>query len=485
MILFLYIVLLLTVFLLTKGQSEKVRTGLILSFNFVFVLAMQCVIRMRMIHDPLSNAIGSSLYNTVQTLTFNGDIDWSDRMAQSWQAQIWLIVFIAGVLTVESVLVAFFGRFFAQCKLKLKCLFAKEQYIIVGKADEASLLISNTLAHLHKPCIVYIPTEQTDENADFYKLCRVEKISLLSRLSSQKQYHIVLLPETEYTNLEILSALNESAKESDRILVIDEQLSAKKEDFLTEVPYFENSGEIEFLHTEIHSEEYFHAIKAHAGDWKQIFISTQDTKANINIAVKLCLYYYRIGIYHDLPQIVVVLNDAYSGAKHLLDKFPNITVIDVDREIINYETLIGRSQDLHAKDANQGYNAINGGGTSWNKLGTFTEASNRAVAFDAVIKRKLFKLSRASGKQTLDFLARYEHSRWNAFHHARGWRKMPVSDLTEDELAHYKTKHPAEKRHICLVSWDEIDSLPQKEPGLLKSYDMQNVIDALGDELKQ
>ena len=46
--------------------------------------------------------------------------------------------------------------------------------------------------------------------------------------------------------------------------------------------------------------------------------------------------------------------------------------------------------------------------------------------------------------------------------------------LTQEELACCRTKRPGEKRHACLVDWDQLDALPQKEPGLLKRYDYEN-----------
>ena len=581
MILLVYIAFLAALFLFTREYSEKIRTGLILGYNFLFVLLVQYIIRVFSMHDSAMTSVGNSLYNTVQSLTFNGDIDWAEKLTQRMQAQMWLIVFIAAVFTAESVLVAFFGRFLAQFKLKIRHLFAKEQYVIVGKPEEASILIADTLAHLDKPCVVYIPTQSPEEDSELYKICRMEEMSFLGRLKPEVKYHIVLLPEAEYSNLDAIYTLNERATDNDHVkltafldndvirfhdihadkldtclvskeqlvvrkyfnecspidilceanafaksglpylekpfrlcvigfgdmakefllysyensafitkerksgfaaLVMDTDYADKKEEFLTEAPYFETSDEIQFLHTKIGSASYFDAIKAYASEWKQILVATEDTGTNIKTAVKLCQFYNRLGIYQNRPQIVVMLNEDYSGARHLLEKYANIRLININREVINYATLIGRAEDEQAKEANDKYQKLNGCGTIWNKLGTFTVASNRALAFDTPIKRKLFKLSHASKKQTMEFLAEYEHARWNAFHHARGWRKMPVSDLTPDELTNCKTKHPDEKRHICLVSWDEIDALPQKTPGLLKAYDMENVMQALGEE---
>ena len=72
-------------------------------------------------------------------------------------------------------------------------------------------------------------------------------------------------------------------------------------------------------------------------------------------------------------------------------------------------------------------------------------------------------------------LAQYEHLRWNAFHFARGWLPLPQEELTREEREQCRIKRPLEKRHACLVDWDQLDGLPQREPGILKRYDYENV----------
>ena len=53
---------------------------------------------------------------------------------------------------------------------------------------------------------------------------------------------------------------------------------------------------------------------------------------------------------------------------------------------------------------------------------------------------------------------------------------LPVSGLTGQEAGCFVTKHPDEKRHTCLVAWEELDALPQSEPGILKWYDYAKVL---------
>lgn len=112
-------------------------------------------------------------------------------------------------------------------------------------------------------------------------------------------------------------------------------------------------------------------------------------------------------------------------------------------------------------------------------LGTFTQTSNRAVVWDIpnklALAGELSGLSKEEREKVLWRLARYEHRRWNAFHYSRGWTRLPVADLSEEEREQCTTKHKKEKRHTCLVEWEELDALPQSEPGILKRYDYENV----------
>ena len=593
MLLLAYFILLVLVFAISHKWKARHRTYLILAYNFLFVLCTQLFFRLT---DPSANNntsitfIGRSFYNSVQNLTFDGDVSEWAGLGDWWQeTQAWLVVFFAAVTNVERLLLTIFYRVFAQAKLRMKVRLSKNQYIIVGKIKDAEKLVADAMKSMFKPRMIYIPTETLPNDSELYKTCRVEKEGYLNHLKRHKNYTVVLLPDDEYVNLERVHSLNEWVgnnkkkvgsvrvsvfldndlerfrdfkadnldtcviskeeiavrsfleecppidilsktnsfetnglpylKESfkqcvigfsvigqeflllsyensaflpkyndDRFfeaLVIDDQLEAKKAAFLTEVPHFAESKEIEFLNAAYNSEQFFEAVKRHAAEWKQIVVSTEDTKANIDIAMKLCRTYDGLGISDARPQIVVIFHNSYAGAMNLLSKYPNIKVVDVENQLINYKTLIGRSSDLIAKDANDNYNQLSNRGTLWNNIGTFLEASNRAQALDVPIKKKLYQMSKAPQSQTLDFLAQYEHLRWMAFSFAHGWMPMPVSELTAEEKKNYKTKHPLEKRHICLIPWDELDNLPQKSPGLIKSYDVQSVMQALKDPAKK
>ncbi|MCM1044206.1 MAG: hypothetical protein NC417_01740 [Candidatus Gastranaerophilales bacterium] len=587
MLLLLYLVLVLLLLLATRKLSESLKRTIRLVYNYLFVLVTQTVITAvssEVINfSEIAKILGKSMFMSVQYLTFGGDINWANQMSVSFQAQLWVITFIAALLTAKFVAVLLFNRRLNQLKLRVTGCFEKEQYVIRGKADDAGLLVADIRRRVKNPYIIYIPTQPLADTDSLYDFCRIEKKELLGHLNKNKKYKIVLLPDAGYDNLGILyqlqndwedsekisvtafldndvirfedmcmdhidaylvskeqlavqryfnvnecmympvnmlkrthsfsesgdlpyltepfdicmigfdsigqefllsafenaAFLTRDGKESFRALVFDEEMSVKKEKFLTDVPYFAGSGQIDFADTGIHTPEYFKTIGARIDSFKQIIIATRDTQLNIEAAIKLRRYFNRIGRYDRRPEILIILNEPCPGIEHLLEQYPEIKILDVNDRIINYETLIARSIDAKARATHEQYCKANHKTTKWEELGTFTQASNRAANLDAYNKKALFELCRGEEKDKMDFLAQYEHSRWSAFHYAHGWRSMPVSDLTDEERAGCNLKHPKEKRHACLVPWDELDALPQKEPGKLKDYDMDNVRDAL------
>ncbi|MBQ9903139.1 MAG: hypothetical protein IJM51_12280 [Clostridia bacterium] len=588
MLLLAYFLLLALVFLISVKWKPKHRTYLILAYNFLFVFGAHFYIRTMtqgLTGESFIPFVGHSLYNTVQNLTFDGDVgEWANVKNDIWmEAQAWLVVFSAAILNVQYLLLTIFYRTFAQARLRMKVLIAKNQTVIVGKVEDAKLLVDDTMKKsILKPRIVFIPTDEMPDDCALYQICRIEDKSFLDHLKPRKNYTVVLLPDKEYVNLERVHSLNQWAEQNKKnvgkirvsvfldndlerfrnfkadhldtcviskeeiavrsylekcppinlladanafekdglpylkdpfrmcvigfstigqefllltyentafptknnaspfaALVLDSDLDAKKAAFLTEAPYFAEGSVIEFVDAAYHSDRYYDTIRQHAAEWNQIVVATDDTKANVDIAIKLCRTYDNLGLFDKRPQITVVFHHSYAGAENLLNKYPNIKVVDVKNQLHNYKTLIDRSIDLSAQEANRNYNQLSNKGTVWNNLGTFLEASNRAQALDVPVKKKLFAMSRASQSQTIEFLARYEHNRWMAFSFAHGWMPMSVSELTAEEKANYRTKHAFEKRHICLVPWDELDKLPQKTPGLLKSYDVESVNQAL------
>lgn len=253
--------------------------------------------------------------------------------------------------------------------------------------------------------------------------------------------------------------------------------------FLRDYPHMADEPGLTWLSAAPEEDALFDAVAARGTAQHQIVIDTGDTDANVRTAMRLLRLFRRLGMDERHPQLVVALYDDAEGTVALLAGEKDVFFQRVNRTQFTYSELIERAADRQAEALHQRYRAGNLHTETWQKLGTFTQASNRAVVWDIPNK-----LALAGGMEALDDaqreavywrLAQYEHRRWNMFHFTRGWSPLPAAELTADERARCATKRPAEKRHTCLVDWDALDALPQASPGLLKRYDYENVVQLL------
>ena len=208
-------------------------------------------------------------------------------------------------------------------------------------------------------------------------------------------------------------------------------------------------------------------------------LSEEDTQYNIDMALQLQRMFRKKGLEKNAPRLVVALYEEAGSSAALLEE-GRVFFQELNAMQFTYRELVQREADQQAQALHRRYQGQSAGGKEWKSLGTFTQNSNRAVVWDIPNKRLLAGdmsgLSEAEREAVCWELARYEHRRWNAFHYARGWTVLPLEELTEEEREHCVTKHPKEKRHACLVDWEELDALPQPEPGILKRYDYENVV---------
>ena len=262
-------------------------------------------------------------------------------------------------------------------------------------------------------------------------------------------------------------------------LIISDALPDHLGAFLRDYPRLAEEPGLSWLDHGAETEPFFSALERRLAGLDQILVDVGSTSDNIRAALRI----QRLCQRHELavlPQLVVVLHEDAPGSVELLTQSENVIFLQDNRSRFTYEELIERRADQEARALHQRYQSVSGSDIdAWQKLDTFTQTSNRAVLWDipnklALTAEDLNALPPAEREKALWRLARYEHRRWNAFHFCRGWTKLDVSELTPEELAQHKTKRPAARRHICLVSWDELDGLPQSSPGILKRYDYEN-----------
>ena len=264
-----------------------------------------------------------------------------------------------------------------------------------------------------------------------------------------------------------------------RALILDENLEKKKAGLFRDAPQLKEETGIVWADAPFESETFFDTIEGWMGDLHQILIAAGDTAYNVELAMRLLRIFRKRGLGEHIPQIVVALHEEAEGSILLLSQEKNVFFQKVGQEPFTYEELVLRRTDEEAEALHRRYQGSNFQVGNWNTLGTFTQNSNRAVVWDIPNKLALAGdisgLSEEEREAVLWRLARYEHRRWNVFHYSRGWTRLPVEALSEEEREKCVTKHKQEKRHTCLVEWEELDDLPQSEPGILKRYDYENV----------
>ncbi len=127
---------------------------------------------------------------------------------------------------------------------------------------------------------------------------------------------------------------------------------------------------------------------------------------------------------------------------------------------------------------------------NWADCNYFDRMSSRASAdYQAAL---LNRLGLCNGKELpdeiLENLAKSEHLRWNAFYYASGYKKMDIETFEkrakDAQLSGNKriSKDAEGKRHVCLVTWDELDEISDIENKLMgknvnyKQKDRDNVL---------
>lgn len=260
------------------------------------------------------------------------------------------------------------------------------------------------------------------------------------------------------------------------VLVIDHELTDKKAAFLSDFPYFVQASGLQWLDAHVPSDALFQALSARR--FHQILVATQDTEENIHLTLRIRRLFVHGTTEQPTPQLVVALFHEDPGAAALLQNDDNVIFQQVNQCQFTYEKLIERSIDRQAESLHRQYQHNSLFTPQWRELDTFTQSSNRAVVWDIpnklLLAGDISSLNEPEREALFWELAQYEHLRWNAFHFARGW--LPLMELTPAEREHCRLKRSAEKRHACLVDWDQLDTLPQQEPGLLKRYDYENVV---------
>lgn len=233
---------------------------------------------------------------------------------------------------------------------------------------------------------------------------------------------------------------------------------------------------------------------------KYVVVCTGSQKINQDISQELTDFFYCYG--WKIP----VFQCSHQGVKY----FDPETQDTHYRKLYDPAVLSTGELDAMAMVINHYYQGVNSRGplAEWMRCDYFSRMSSRASAdfMGAMI--------RAAGKTAgqvlagdwnltpaqLETLSRTEHLRWCAFHYCMGFAPMSQEEYENRKTEYLRQKENGEatlrigknipgRTHACLVSWEELDALSEKESRITgksvnyKAMDTSNVL-AVPDLLK-
>lgn len=264
--------------------------------------------------------------------------------------------------------------------------------------------------------------------------------------------------------------------------------------FRADCPELLNRYEIESVEADAKSTEFYTFIGERLSALKLIAVCTGDEENNREISDNLMLYLQRRGAEH-----ICVVRCGDLGVRYQERVGSPIQTMDIYTRAF----LSAEDADKNAVILNAVYDTSQK--TDWEKwveCGSFSKMSSRASAEFMPAFIRAAGSSRAemlSGnwhptKEMLENLGKTEHLRWNAFHFANGYRTMTDEEF-EANAAEWRrcreegipcsiriAKDTAARTHACLISWEELDALSEKESAVTgrsidyKQYDINNVL---------
>ena len=263
---------------------------------------------------------------------------------------------------------------------------------------------------------------------------------------------------------------------------------------------FENY-DINSFNADGRSIEFYNYVDKHIGSLKLIAVCTGDEGSDREISDNLMMYLKRRSAQH-----ICVVRCGDDGVRYQETVGSPIITANIN----SLEYLSAQKADRDAIIINSTYDGSDR--TDWEKwvgCDSFSKMSSRASAdfIPAFIRAAGLSADEVMAgnwppaSDVLEALGETEHLRWNAFHFVMGY--SPMSDEAFDKRAEaYRecvsggkpgirlSKDSENRTHACLIPWDELDSLSEKESSITghevdyKKYDINNVL-IIPDILKQ
>ncbi len=261
-----------------------------------------------------------------------------------------------------------------------------------------------------------------------------------------------------------------------RAILTDSKMLQKRGFLFNKYPGLKGNYQIETIEAEPGCEAFYDALEKNIHTINYIVVALGDDSLNMKTAIEIQRLVKRN--HFSIQPIIAVHIREQEEFEHLekSELLPNIRFFGRSSDIFTENIIINESMDRMARKMNALFNSIYHmePADNWGSLDTFTKESNRSAASNIATKLRLLGLGMVEKEKNtektalsvgrrvnlmdylvgekLDNLARQEHLRWNAFHYASGWTTWPLNQIGEA----IKAKDLKNRRHACLVSWDEL-----------------------------
>ncbi|MDL2273019.1 hypothetical protein LJC34_00475 [Oscillospiraceae bacterium OttesenSCG-928-G22] len=252
--------------------------------------------------------------------------------------------------------------------------------------------------------------------------------------------------------------------------------------------------DIRFHTPDMRSDEFYRFLDEHIASIRYIAICLGTDERNYEAASDLERYFLKFDD-DKRPTVVTTVLDK----RHVTRSDGHIRFFERRERVFSAKILLRDGLDEMAQAVNFTYAKGRGADetpeSAWRALPHFSRESSRASADFIPAMLKMAGIDMASAKHSETFFAHLsaeltetlsiaEHLRWNAFHYAAGYTPMAPDDARrrkERGLVPVQ-KDTLHLKHVCLVPWEELDSVSalitelQGAPVNYKSYDRQNVL---------
>ncbi|MBO4289838.1 MAG: hypothetical protein J5865_07050 [Lachnospiraceae bacterium] len=262
--------------------------------------------------------------------------------------------------------------------------------------------------------------------------------------------------------------------------------------FFSRYPALEEKYKIEFIDDNARSVSFYNRLNECCRRLNYVAVCTGSPKENAEITRDLTAFLSSRGCSFPVVQCSV------QG----ISKLDEATGLPQISSLFNVDVLHAGRMDAMAKVLNHQYHLSEGRTVDedWADCDYFSRISCRASAdfldvfltASGATREQAMDGSWQPSAEVMENLGEMEHKRWCAFHYCMGFRPMP-EDVFDDRAMQYKkqlaagekplriTKDMSAKMHACLVDWDELDALAEREEkitGTKKDYkamDLDNV----------